>query len=286
MKNSRLSKQALLVAVTISQWTGRKQDSKATETANRVHKAATGSGTYNKKLLPGATELELIGTIAGQARAYFYENTLPWMTDGSRMIKSSHYMKFAAEFKKFRNQFEEAVKNFEAAYPRLQGEAKKKLGDLYNEDEYPSKSEIKGKFVLDVNYLPLPDVKDFRVQVSEAEKRQFLEKMKQVEAAATKECWQRLHDVVRTAAEKLSSPEAIFRDSLIKNIQDMTAILPALNITDDKQLEASRKEIEKLVSGLSVENLRDKENKAEREKAAKSLSEIEDRMGAFFTDKK
>lgn len=280
MKNSSLSTRALLVAVNISQWTGRRIDQKATNTANAAHKANSQAGAYHKRLLPGAAELELVSTIVGQARQYFYAQTLPWMTDGSRIISSKNYMKFTAEFRKIKTQFETAVKDFEAAYPRLQSEAKKSLGDLYDGAEYPSQKEISSKFAIEVNYLPLPDVKDFRVQVSEAEKRDFVKKMREVEAVAMRDCWNRLHGVVKAAAEKLQNPKAIFRDSLIENINEIVALLPSLNVGEDKALEDSRREVEALVSKLSTESLR--ENKDTRSKAAKSLSEIESKMGAYM----
>lgn len=280
MAKSSLSTRALLVTVKNSLWTARKVDQLATTTANTAHKASPMAGKYHKKLLPSAIELENVNTIAGQIRKYFYEQTLPWMADGSRILSSQNYLIFAAEIRKMKASFDAAVADFEKAYPDLQKRAKSELGELYDETEYPLPEEIKERFGIEVTYFPLPDVKDFRTEVSDFEKKEFVKKMRVVESQAMRECWQKLHDVVHIAADKLSQPGAIFRDSLIENITEITKLLPRLNITEDKELERARKEVEKLVSSLSADTLRQNQN--ERDKAAKSLSDIEAKMGAFM----
>lgn len=277
-KDGGLSERALLVSVNISQWTGRRIDKKATETANITHKASASAGNYHKKLLPGAAELEAISTITSQARKYFYEQTLPWFSDGSRILSSKNYLDFVEQMRKITSQFEGAVLDFAAAYPRLQSEAAKNLGDLYDSSEYPD--DIKEKFKIEVNYLPLPSVKDFRTDISESEKQKFIKKMQEVENAAIKECWTKLHSVVNAAAVKLSQPDAIFRDSLLENITELVALLPKLNVNDDPGLEKSRKQVESLVSSLDAGLLRS--NSLERDKASKALADIESKMGAFM----
>lgn len=278
--SSGLSQRALLVAVNISQWTGRRLDRKATDAVNDANKAESTAGAYHKRLLPGASELQSVQTIASQARKYYYENTLPWLADGTRIISSKNYLNFTAEMRKIKGQFETAVKDFSKAYPKLKTEAARALGDLYNSEEYPDSRDIGDKFSIEVSYLPIPDIKDFRVEVSEAEKRDFQRKMKAVESAAMRECWQRLATVVKTAADRLSSPDSIFRDSLIQNIQDVASILPTLAVSDDANLEATRLEVESIVSKLSPDTLR--VNAGERTKAGKALADIEARMGAFM----
>lgn len=277
-KDGGLSQRALLVSVNISQWAGRRIDKRATETANLSHKASSTAGNYHKKLLPNAVELKEVSAIASKAREYFYTQTLPWMADGSRIISSKNYLPFVAEMRKIKADFDSAVKGFEAAYPRLKAEAVKQLGDLYDADEYPE--DIASKFKIETNYLPMPDVEDFRTEISDTEKREFLSKMREVEGAAMRDCWDRLHKVVKTAATKLAEPDAIFRDSLVENISEIVNLLPKLNITEDANLEKSRLEIEKLVAGLSPETLR--VNSKERDKASKKLAEIESKMGAFM----
>lgn len=275
-----LSNKAMLVYLSISQWTGRKLDKRATGSVETSFQTTGKVGNYTKKLLPGARELEAIGAQASAIRKFFYEMTLPWMSDGSRIISSKAYMDFTAEFRARKASFDATVEAFLAVYPNLRVEAQSKLGDLFNDYDYPTEARLRTAFQCNVSFLPLPEVSDFRTEVSDDEKQAFLASMREVEANATREVWTRLHAVVSKAVEKLSAPDAIFRDSLVANIQDLCALLPKLNVTDDPDLEAARLQVEALANAINPDLCRD--NATERQDAAAKLKAISDSMGAFM----
>jgi hypothetical protein len=277
-KNSGLSTRALLVSVNISAWAGRKLDQRATDSANAAHNADASAGRYTKKLLPGAVELQRVGVIAGQARKYYYEQTLPWMSDGTRIVSSKNYLKFQEGMRKIRADFETAVKEFEEAYPRLRLEAQSKLGNLFDASEYPA--TISERFGIEVNFYPMPDSKDFRVDISDAEKREFERKLKQTESRAIQDAAKRLLDVVKLASERLKDPKAIFRDSLLENIGEIAALIPMLNISDDPQLDAISDSAKTLIDSVSADTVR--KDGREREHVRSKLAEIESKMGAFM----
>lgn len=274
---SGLSRRALLVAVNISSWAGRKLDRQATNSANTIHKASASAGSYHKKLLPESKELAKISAISSAARSYFYENSLPWLCDGTRIISAKNYLNFAKEIVKIKSEYEKAVSEFIAVYPQLKKDAESKLGELYKLNEYPD--SIADKFSFEINYLPMPDVSDFRIDVSETEKNEFKRKILEVEHVAMRDAWSRIHSVIKNAAEKLASG-AMFRDSLIENITEMTAILPMLNISDSDDMNQAMQEINSVVSKIIPGTLR--ENKHERQDAAAKLAEIEKSLSAYI----
>lgn len=275
-----LSSKALLVYLSISQCMFRKLDQGATNSVESNFRTDRKVGNFTKKLLPGARELEAIGAIASSIRKFFYAQTLPWMSDGSRIISSKNYMDFTREFRARKATFDAAVEALLVCYPNLRMEAQAKLGDLFNANEYPTEARLRTAFACDVSFLPLPEAGDFRTQIDETEKQAFLAKMREVEANATRECWSRLHAVCVKAVEKLSAPDAIFRDSLVSNIQDLCALLPKLNVTDDPALEAARVQVEALANAIKPDVCRD--NATERLDAASKLKAISDSMGAFM----
>lgn len=281
-KDGGLSNRAMLVSVKISQWAGRKTDVMATEKVRTTFNTGAKAGNYSKRLLPGSSELQEISALSGTIRKYFHSQTLPWMTDGSRIISSANFLPFVSEMKKLQQEFDSAVTGFLAAYPKLKKDAEISLGSLYNPEEYPE--NIKERFGIEIIYSPMPESRDFRTEISETEKKRFESKMREVEQVAMKECWNRLYEVVSTASEKLKSPDAVFRDSLIENIKEMVDLLPRLNISNDKNLEKMRKEIESKVSGIDLKEVRKDADK--RKEASDSLKKIEDRMGAFMGAKK
>lgn len=275
-----LSNRALLVYLSISQWTGRKLDRRAGSAVEGKFTTQKGVGNYHKKLLPNSKHLAAIHTKAGQIRNYFYDQTLPWLSDGARILSSQNYLEFVRKFNKMKSDYNRIVEEFLAEYPRLKVEAKVKLGELYDEFEYPSESRLRHAFECEINIMPMPEVGDFRTEVLESEKQEFLKKMAQIENNATKECFERLQEVVDKASKTLAKPNAIFRDSLIKNISSICELLPKINITDDANLEKARQEVETIASTISPAICR--EDNEQRQIAAKKLAEIADRMGAFM----
>lgn len=280
-----LANKALLANLRISAWTGRKLDRVATDTVKTKHDTQDGAGNYTKKLLPGADELAAIERTAKAIRVFFYEQTLPWFSDGTRILAGLNYMDFTTAFRKHRDDYQAAVTAFLGAYPALQEAARAKLGDLYRETEYPSIAYLKNAFECDISFMPVPAVGDFRVEILDTEKDAFMRRMREVETTAMRECWTRLHDVVSKAAMTLSQDRAdgkpaIFRDSLIQNISDMCALLPKLNVTDDADLEAMRVKVEKLVSTISPDTCR--ESVIERQDVAAKLADITSKMSVFM----
>jgi hypothetical protein len=235
-----LTNKALLANLKISQWTGRKYDKRANDTVHTSHNTQGKVGNYTKKLLPGAKELEEVRRIADSIRKFFYEQSLPWYSDGSRIVAAQNYLDFTNEFRKHKADFDAAVAEFLRRYILLKNEAKDRLGDLYKETEYPHFEYLKNAFACDVTFFPIPDVSDFRVDILDAEKDQFLKNIAQVEADAARECWDRLYKVVNKAAERIADPKAILRDSLLENVQEICTLLPKLNVTDDPNLETLR----------------------------------------------
>ncbi len=280
-----MSDKALIANLSISQCAFRKIDKRATGTVETTHATDHRVGNYTKKLLPGAKQLELIQSIATAIRKFFDRQTLPWLTDGSRILSSKNYIEFRREFRAHQNKFESAVNDFFIEYPQLRREARAKLGDLFNDCEYPSEAKLRKAFKCEVSCFPLPDVSDFRTEILDTEKDAFLESMRAIEVKAMQECWTRLYSVVANAAEKLKNPDTIFRDSLIGNIQDICELLPRLNVTDDPILEGMRREVEALAASVVPDTMRptSADYKPEiRTDAAAALAAMADKMCAFM----
>ena len=275
-----LSSKAILVNLKISQWTGRKMDRKASASVETAFSTIGKVGNYSKDLLPNAKELDEIVRIGGNIRAFFYRNTLPWFSDGSRILSSKNYMDFTEEFRSKRAEFDRAVSNFIKKYPSLREDAKTRLGHLFIDSEYPMASNLQASFSCDVSFMPMPDVGDFRTEILESEKVEFVNKMRTVEADAVKDCWNRLYEVVAKATDKLKQPEAVFRESLIENINDMVSLLPKLNVTDDADLETMRQKVSEAVASFTSVEVR--KSSTARYDAAKKLDDISSKMAAFM----
>jgi len=242
-----LNDRALLVQLSISQWTARKYDKKVTNEVASAHGTTTAAGRYNKSLLPMNDYLDRVHKKTTHIRTKFYENTLPWGIEGTMMLPTSNYLQFMTDFRKEKGEWQYLVNEFVGNYDQLRLDAKRLLGSLYNDEDYPDESDVARKFKMDMAIFPVPNT-DFRVEIASDELTRIQEdverRVQEAQTVAMKEVWDRLYDRVKHMAEKLADPKAIFRDTMVENTKELCALLPRLNFMDDPNLEALRLEVE------------------------------------------
>lgn len=282
---SNITKHAMLAAPAISVWTARRYDRAVSDKVAQEHKAdAKKSGRYNKCLInPDAPSFLAVTQVAGEARRWHQTHTLPWSQDGARILSAEMYMDYAAKMSEFRLQFDHAVAKFLEDYPALKAQARTDLNGLYKEDDYPTVRELKEKFRFRISILPVPSAGDFRVELGDdsEEIREAIEaEVKQAVVDAQQERWNRLLTVVSNAVERLSSPDAIFRDSLIENIQKEVKVLPKLALEKDANFDEILDDVKKKLTSLEPSRLR--EDRDARADAARKAAEIARKMSAFM----
>lgn len=243
-----LTHKAVLVSLHISKLSTNKFDAEVTRDTCKRHGTKEKWARVTKRIYE-TSYLENIKKIAGKARTYFYENTLPWGKDGKQMLPSKHYAEFSKVMRAFQTDFMKAVDVFiKRDADKAVAEAKVALGSMFKDSDYPTKEEMRESFGFEVDVCPVPETGDFRTDLKK-EEIDSLEKARatedtQREKEAKRELWQRLYDVVYSINEKLSEPDSIFRDTLIENGRDLVKLLPKLNVGDDVELEKMCKEVE------------------------------------------
>ena len=277
-----LSDRALLVQLSISQWTARKYDKKVTQDVASSHGVSTSAGRYNKVLLPMNDLLDRVHKKSTLIRTKFYENTLPWGIEGTMMLPSANYLKFVTEFRKEKGEWQCLVDDFERHYPQLKLDAQRLLNGMYNDADYPSENDIGRKFKMDMAIFPVPAT-DFRVSIASDELTRIQQdveaRVKDAQQQAMQEVWNRLYERVKNMAEKLADPKAIFRDTLVDNLRDQCDMLTRLNFTDDPNLEALRSEVE--ANLLKHPDALRNDPDLRRDKAAEAKA-IMDKMSVFM----
>lgn len=283
MVSTSLADRAILVDLSISQWSARKLDRKQTNDLNARAGARRTVARVNKTLLPGSQSLEAATRKASAIRDWFYARTLPW-AGSARILRSEHYLDFTTELNDHIAAWERLVDQFVAEYPVLAMQAKLELNGLYDPDDYPDASEIRRRFRIDVRFAPVPVADDWRVTLSDeamaALRESVTRDVQRAQQNAMQEAWRRLHECVQHAVDKLSDPKAIFRDSLVDNALELCKVLPSLNIADDPELEARRQELERALCGVTPKDLRKRPDV--RKSTADQLNDIVRKMGSFY----
>jgi len=228
----------MVVNLSISQWSARKHDKTASAEVERNH-GAHDAGRFNKLLL-AQESIKEISKIAGSARTFHYENTLPWSDNGDRVLPAGNYFTYTSKLQSIKMEFEDAVYNFCNNYDSLVSDAKVRLNSLFNQGDYPHPSQIASKFSINVSFMPVPDVEDFRVSLTDDEvmkiKSEISNELSSRVDQANSDLIQRCKDAVSHMAVTLSDPDKVFRDSLVNNIFSLVNLIPALNFSGNANL--------------------------------------------------
>jgi hypothetical protein len=280
-----LTQKAMLVSVSISQWTARKQDKVASQKVSDDFGNAKEQGSY-RKLLVAQTALKRTSSAVTAIRDYVASHTLPWNNNGYNMLPSVSYIEFTADLRKLINELNNAADEVADNYDALKDQGRILLGGLFNEDDYPTARQVRAKFSVSIEFTPLPAAEDFRVSLQGAEVAQIQASItenanRRIQSAMT-DLYERLYKVVSKAADSLKDPKAIFHDTLIGNIVEITELLPKLNITGDPALEELRKIVEQKLCHTEPAELRKDINA--RKTVANDAQAILDAMGAYMGD--
>ncbi len=278
-----ISSRALIVNLSISQWSGRKLDRQVTDEVNADHAADADAGRYNKMLVE-KTALAPIQSIANAARIYVYRQTLPWGDNGDRVLMSTRYFDFMTQMREFESAFKAAVDKLVGDYKAVVERSRFRLNDMFKEADYPEEHEVENKFRMNINIRPVPTAGDFRVamgdDVVEEIKAQIEENSQTLLNEAMQTVWQEVKKTITHIQAKLADPKAIFKASTIESIDDLIERIPHLNLTDDPNLEAFRKELKQNLQGLDAKELR--KDEFVRSAAAEDAKRIMDQFAGMW----
>lgn len=287
-----LASKAMLSNVRISTWSARKVDKAVTQEINSDKGAAADAGRYNKSLLDKKA-LEPIMKIQSEARALHYRLTLPWQDDGARILPAMAFIDYKSQLETIGRKFETAVDEFISGYDTEREAAKTRLGKMFNDQDYPTKSEVRRKFGFEVIINPVPSGDDFRVSMGEAQAEMIKAEIEARAAAnlqdAMKDLYRRIGEVCERMAETLKNykpargdekAQGIFRDSLVTNVIDLAGVLPTLNIASDPHLAAIADRMKANLTKYDANALR--ENSRVRSEVAEEAQAILDDIADFI----
>lgn len=271
----KLTQKAMLISLSISQWMGRIQDKEISRKIPVDYSAKDGTGTWTKRLFKESITLAKIKALISCAEKYHTEMTLPWKK-GVGILPSAKYLEYTKKMREFNMELETLTLQLHSEFLGLiQQDEQNLLGNMYKAKDYPEHSKLRGKFKIDIEASPIPEKGDWRVELSDKE----LEKLEEAEAKkqeikikeAMKKLWQRLYTPIKTMSETLTSGKG-FHKTLVTNISDLINILPDLNLSDNKNLEILRKEIEEKLCEFSAQQL--KESSYLRETTAEAAEKL------------
>lgn len=281
-----LSDRAMLVHLAVHQWTGRVKDDKASKEVAASNFASAEAGTTVLVSLAPKKYTNAVDNAGWAARLEHQRLTMPWNDKGHRILPASMFMEYSDRIREKKAIFQTKVDEFLDIYPKLMEsvERKQRLGSLCQTHIIPSVEELRHRFRIYTDILPIPTTRDFRVDLADGAVRDIkIEIERNIEAklkAAQADLWKRLSKLVGHVHECLDDPDKRFRDSLMDNLKDFLVMIPNMNIIGDTDLEWMRQECIDKLAGLSPSDLRD--DHAARKKAAKSTKDVLDLISDYF----
>lgn len=283
-----ISSSSMLVELSLSFWSARKLDRQASEEVTTAKHANKGVARVNKKLLGDCAELDAIQKFAGNVRLKHYSMTLPWSDMGPRLLPTTKFFDYQKIFTALEAEFNMLVQKFLDAYDLEVAAAQARLGDLFDVREYPSVDELRSKFSFRLNYIPLPDAGDWRLDVGNEAIKSLREQyeahyVRQIEGAM-RDIWERLHDVLSTLSRQLADKTEDGKtpkiyQSVFERALEVVDLMETCNITGDVQMQLMQRKLAQAFRGVTVEAVKDdshlrRETKKAIDEAIKALPGI------------
>jgi hypothetical protein len=283
-----ITSSAMLVELMISVWTGKKRDKAASEEVSRNKNADKGVASVNKKLLGDCAELDALQKFSANVRNMHYNATLPWSDMGPRLLTTTRYFKYNADFTALQAEFGRLVDTFLAAYDWEIMQSQAKLGDLFDVTEYPSGDDLRNKFRFKLNYIPLPDAGDWRIDIgNEAQtvlRDQYSTYYTEQLASAMNDVWRRLFDTLTTLSRQLSDQTEDGKTpkiyaSVFDRALEIVDMMDTCNVTNDPSMQLMQRKLAMAFRGVTVESVKDdnflrRETKRAVDEAIKSLPSL------------
>jgi len=286
-----LNETCMLVVLTITCWSGRRLDRRASQTVADEYGASSSdrAGRYNKCLVPPSA-INAVAKPASALRQYHYQVTQPWLDSGARILKVDTYFEYVNKASDLTREMDAAADRFASEYPAHVRNAQRELGRLFDPAEYPSIRDVRKRFGAELQFLPFPAAADFRVPDLDGHADMIRHSINAATERAIQnalaEVAQRVQDVAHRMAERLAAYQvkddkviAPFRDSLVQNVRELVDVIPALNIAEDPRVETIRKQLAALATH-DADHLR--ADAAAREATARKAEALVKRMADYL----
>ena len=256
-KERPLAKKAMLVTLMVGSWSPNVHDAAVTNEVARNYSAAQNAGWYTKRLFQ-KNVLHGIGSIGSTARAIHYRLTMPWDDKGTRLLPTAFYNEYRTKVDALIDQRQDAVNAFLRNYKQHIDEAKKSLGSLFNQKDYPSEQYLRDRLVMSYHKEPVPDASHFVADLAADEAEGIRKSMDSMIAAQTRKAVGSVYEMVEARARIVADylhvdedgKQGVFRKELLAWMHDFATLLPDLNVTDDPELAALARKAARAVEGI------------------------------------
>ena len=259
---NKLSEKAILIRLSFGLPGESRQDPSLSAAVKTEHSLGASAGNWIKRLYP-PDALRPTKQLDTQAYQYHLSVTLPFDL-GIRILPAALLVEHGDQMRDYAAKREKLAQEFTAKRDEWVEWGRKEHNGTFDITNYPSETDLAGKFYMKCEPLPVPDASHFEEGI-----RGLLGTdaagvdLRIADAAleAQRDLLRRMIEPVRAIAAKLSEEPkegrdtVIFRDTLVDNIKAIAKLAPALNLNGDAAIDAFTLEMKKLTA-FPAEDLR------------------------------
>jgi hypothetical protein len=229
-----------------------------------------------------------VTAVRNRAIAYFKGVSLPYPEAGIRLVRQDEIERIDAQMTTCREELEGAVDLLDRQFTELKLAARRRLGSLYSEADYPI--SLRNFFAISWDFPSLEApayLQQLSPQLYEEECRRVHERFDEAVRLAEETFTSELARLVSHLTERLSGQEdgkpKVFRDSAIENLAEFFARFRSLNVRSSEQLDGLVADAQRIIRGIEPQELRD--NTSLRQHVATEMSRVESLLEGLLVDR-
>jgi hypothetical protein len=287
-----LASSAVLVSVDISVWSATKQDRGISDEITTAKQADKSAGRYVKNLLANHAKHKAVVNYRQTIYNWLQRRTYKW-NQSQNLLPSVDVPKFKQEYHEHQLAFHSLVDSLVADYDSIVSDMAFKQGTMFNRADYPSADQVKAKFGLNLYVSEVP-MNDFRCGIANdiaddlfntytKQAQTIIDSIGQEQSERMVEVMQSIshccgHDEKEVNGEVHTKRRKIY-DTTIQKALEMCESFKRFNLKNDSGLEQARASLEKVLSGVKAEDIRDSD--AVRHHVKEGIDDILSKFGSF-----
>tara|TARA_R110000822_G_scaffold64119_1_gene157601 strand:+ start:143 stop:1081 length:939 start_codon:yes stop_codon:yes gene_type:complete len=264
-----LASSAMLVNLTIGNWTASKKDK------NASRGLAAANGIQQKDLarayksLVDSAKLGFINSLIVRIHDINRNMTLDWAAK-LRLLTTANYANHVKTITKLEQEYWAAVDDFiDTDYQWQASEMQLKLGAMYDAADYPSAEALRRKFYFRVEYFPVPSTGDFRVDLEQEAQDVLRRHYEKVYGDAIKSAmaglWERMRIAVKGMAVqldtqherdpvtgKIKAKRGRIYDSRVTSMNDIIDMMDTCNVAGDPDMTQAANQLRAAFDGITT----------------------------------
>jgi hypothetical protein len=276
-------------------WSATKQDRGISNEVSDAKKAVRNAGKYTKHLLADHPKHKAIVNYRQSIYNWTKRRTYRW-NDANDLLPSIDVPRFKQEFSEHKAQFDKLVDEFLLSYSSIVSDMAFNAGEMFNRSDYPAVDELRRKFAVELYVSEVPS-NDFRcgiandiaddlfetysrqaenivTEVMLAQKTRLVEVMQSISHC----CGVDELGVDDNTGETKIRKRKIY-DTTIQKALEMCETFKGFNLSADPELELARASLERALSGVTAEDIR--ESDAIRHAVKEDIDDILGKFSSF-----